>query len=77
MTRIARPDITITASSMIYAQGARLTKTDRAQLTAWADDVERRRIAKGFDAEDARPTHYSAPVIDTHGALIGHMRYAI
>lgn len=72
-----KPQITVTAQSMIYAQAARLTRTQRASITAWADDVEARRLARGVDAEDARPETFQAPVVDSIGVLIGHIAYTI
>jgi hypothetical protein len=77
MDRIARPAFTISAQSMIYAQAAKLTKTQRREITAWADNVEGGRLARGVDAEDARPERFQVEVRDRNNVLIGHMDYAI
>jgi hypothetical protein len=77
MDRIARPTFTISAQSMIYAQAAKLTKAQRREIDAWADNVEARRLARGVDAEDARPERFQIEVRDRNNVLIGHMDYAI
>lgn len=77
MDRIARPAFTISAESMIYAQATQLTKTQRRAVDAWADSVEARRLARGVDAEDARPERFQVEVRDRNNVLIGHVAYAI
>lgn len=72
-----RPNLTIHATSMLRAQEAKLTATQRKQINRWADDVEARRLARGIDAEDARPDHFDVPVLDSRGAPIGTMTYTI
>lgn len=76
-TRIARPNIVIRSESMIYAQTTWLRVGERQALSAWADDIEARRIARGEDAEDARPSSYAVPVLDRNDVLIGHVTYRI
>lgn len=58
----------ITATSMIYAQGARLTASQEADLTARADAIRALTGRPGL-----RPIRLE--VRDPQGALIGHMTY--
>lgn len=62
--------VTITAQSMIYAQGATLDPEARAILKAKADRHRAR------DNETCLQ-HMSVPVRDSDGTLIGHMTYAL
>lgn len=71
-----RPDITISAENMIYAQAARLSKSSLKAMDDWADAVEARRIARG-DTEDARPRRFDVPVRDRNNTLIGHVSYSL
>jgi hypothetical protein len=71
-----RPNITIAAENMIYAQAARLPKVSLKAMDDWADMVEARRIARG-DTEDARPRRFDVPVRDRNGTLIGHVSYSL
>lgn len=75
--RIARPNLTISAESMYYAQAVKLTPAQLRDIAAWADDVEARRIARGDDVDFARPEQFRVPVRTRHDVLIGHMVYAI
>jgi hypothetical protein len=77
MDRIARPQLTISAESMYYAQAVKLTPAQLRDIAAWADDVEARRIARGDDVDFARPEQFRVPVRTRHDVLIGHMVYAI
>jgi hypothetical protein len=72
-----KPNLTIAAESMIRAQAVKLTKTQRTAVAAWADEVEARRLARGEDAEGARPRTFTVPVIAATGALLGHVAYNI
>lgn len=62
--------ITITAASMLYAQGFKLSPDERKVLTASAD---RDRAEFG----ESGPQPVEVPVRDFHGALIGSMRYML
>jgi hypothetical protein len=62
--------VTITAQSMIYAQGYKLDAGTRAILVAKAD---RYRTLTG----ETGPTDINVPVRDSHGALIGHLKYML
>lgn len=77
MDRIARPNFTISSESVLYAQATKLTKAQRREINAWADNVEARRLARGVDAEDARPERFQVEVRDRNNVLIGHVDYAI
>lgn len=73
-----RPNITITAPDMLRAQGVKLSKAQMRQISTWADAVAAKRIARGEDADDSRPTRFNVPVNDVYsGALLGHIAYAI
>jgi len=66
----ARKTVTITAQSMIYAQGFKLDAENRATLVAKAD---RYRALTG----ETGPTDINVPVRDSSGALIGHLKYML
>lgn len=70
---MSRPNITITANSMIHAQATRLTQKQKVRIHAWADSVQAAREARG--EMDARPNQFSVPVRDSIGVLIGHVVY--
>jgi hypothetical protein len=72
-----RPNITIHAEDMLTAQGAILSADARRKMNEWADAVEDKRLARGEDAEGARPERFNVPVIDRTGALLGHLVYSI
>ena len=74
--RTPRPDITIAAENMIYAQAVRLPKASLVAMDEWADAVEARRIARG-ETEDARPRRFDVPVRDRNDVLIGHVSYSL
>ena len=75
--RPTRPDIVIYAQSMVRAQATTLTRASRKLINEWADAVEARRLARGEDADDARPTRFSVPVVDRANVTIGHVTYEI
>lgn len=62
--------VTITAQSMVYAQGAKLGKEARATLTAKADKHRAR-------DDETCLQQMNVPVKDNSGALIGHMIYML
>lgn len=72
-----RPDIVIYAQSMVRAQATTLTRAARKLINEWADTVEARRIARGVDAEDARPERFEVPVMDRRNTTIGHVTFEI
>lgn len=72
-----RPDIVIYSQSMVRAQATTLTRGQRRLINQWADAVEARRIARGEDADDARPARFSVPVVDRNDVTIGHVTYEI
>lgn len=65
-----RKNVTVTARDMYAAQGFKLDAENRAILVAKAD---RYRAITG----ETGPTDINVPVIDLHGALIGHLRYML
>jgi hypothetical protein len=75
--RPARPDVVIYSQSMVRAQATVLTRGQRKLINQWADAVEARRLARGEDAEDARPTRFAVRVLDRNDVLIGHVTYEI
>lgn len=75
--RPTRPDIVIYAQSMVRAQATTLTRASRKLINEWADAVEAHRLARGEDAEDARPARFTVPVIDRRNTTIGHVTYEI
>jgi len=75
--RPARPDIVIYAQSMVTAQATTLTRASRKLINQWADAVETHRLARGEDAELARPERFSVPVVDRANVTIGHVTYEI
>lgn len=72
-----RPAIVIYSQSMVRAQATILSRASRKLINQWADRVEARRLARGEDAEDARPERYQVPVLDRNDVLIGHVVYEI
>lgn len=72
-----RPDIVIYAQSMVCAQATTLTRAARKLINEWADAVEARRLARGVDAEDARPERFEVPVMDRRNTTIGHVTFEI